>query len=132
VSQSDGAAIDMDLLAASLRADASDLNAFVESLAAKLEDAIPGNVTVERSRRGMLGPKLVRRIAVDAADQRLELVRGAGESVQTTGCRLSGGIVLKRESLDMDAWLAALGATLADEAQRSKQTRQALERMLLD
>jgi hypothetical protein len=132
VSQSDGAAIDMDLLAASLRADASDLNAFVESLAAKLEDAIPGNVTVERSRRGMLGPKLVRRIAVDAADHRLELVRGAGESVQTTGCRLSGGIVLKRESLDMDAWLAALGATLADEAQRSKQTRQALERMLLD
>jgi hypothetical protein len=132
VSQSEGAAIDMDLLAASLRADASDLNAFVESLAAKLEDAIPANVTVERSRRGMLGPKLVRKIAVDAADQRLELVRGAGESVQTTGCRLSGGIVLKRESLDMDAWLAALGATLAHEAQRSKQTRQALERMLLD
>ncbi len=122
----------MDLLAASLRADASDLNAFVESLAAKLEDAIPGNVTVQRSRRGMLGPKDVRRIAVDGGDQRLELVRGPGESVQTMCSRLSGGIVLKRDTLDMDAWLAALGATLADEAQRSRQTRQALERMLLD
>ena len=132
MSHSEGAAIDVDLLAASLRADASDLNAFVESLATKLEDAIPGSVTVERSRRGMLGPKLVRKIAVDAAGQRLELVRGAGDSVQTTGCKLSGGIVLKREPLDMDSWLAALGATLADEAQRSRQTRQALERLLMD
>ena len=69
---------------------------------------------------------------VDAAGQRLELVRGAGDSVQTTGCKLSGGIVLKREPLDMDSWLAALGATLADEAQRSRQTRQALERLLMD
>ena len=132
MSHSDGAAIDVDLLAASLRADASDLNAFVESLATKLEDAIPGSVTVERSRRGMLGPKLVRKIAVDAAGHLLELVRGAGDSVQTTGCKLSCGIVLKREPLDMDSWLAALGATLADEAQRSRQTRQALERLLMD
>ena len=132
MSHSEGAAIDIDLVAASLRADASDVDAFVESLAGKLEDTIPGSVSVQRSRRGMLGPKLVRGITVDAGGKRLELTRGAGESVQTTSCRLSGGIVLKRESLEIDAWLAELGAVLAEEAQRSRQTRQALERLLID
>ena len=122
----------MDLLAASLRADASDLSAFVESLAVKLEAAMPGSVSVQRSRRGMLGAKSVRKIVVDAGGQRLELVRGDGDAVQTTCCRLSGGIVLKREALDTEAWLAALGGALADEAQRSRQTRQALERLLIE
>jgi hypothetical protein len=130
MSGSEGAAIDIDLIAASLRADASDLDAFVESLASKLEDAIPGSVTVQRSRRGMLGPKLVRRITVEAGGKRLDLVRGAGDAVETTCNRLSGGIVLKRDPLD--PWLAELGAVLAEEAERSRQTRQALERLLID
>ncbi len=132
MSDSEREAIDIDLVAASLRAEGSDVDAFVESLAAKLESTIPGGVTVQRARRGMLGPKLVRKITLDAGGQRLELVRGAGDSVETTSCRLSGGIVLKREPLDTEAWLAALGAALADEAQRSSQTRQALERLLID
>ncbi len=122
----------MDLLAASLRADDSDLGAFVESLAAKLEAVMPGKVSVQRSRRGMLGPKFVRRIAVEAGGERLELVRGQGNSIETTCSRLSGGIVLKREAIDTNAWLAALGAALATEAQRSRQTRQALERLLIN
>ena len=40
--------------------------------------------------------------------------------------------VQKREAVDMDTWLDALGATLAGEAQRSQRTRQALERLLTD
>jgi hypothetical protein len=124
--------IDIDLVAASLRAEASDVDAFVENLATKLEDTIPGGVVVQRARSGMFGPKLVRKITIDAAGQRLELVRGAGDSIETTCSRLSGGIVLKREPLATEAWLAALGARLAEEAQRSSQTRQALERLLIE
>ena len=37
-----------ELVAASLRADATDLAAFVEALAVKLEGALPGSVRVER------------------------------------------------------------------------------------
>ena len=50
-------ALDIDLLAASLRADTSDLGAFVEALAVKLEEAVPGAVQVQRRREGMFGPK---------------------------------------------------------------------------
>jgi hypothetical protein len=121
--------MDIDLLAASLRADAGDLGAFVEALATKLEQAVPGAVNVERRRDGMFGPKRVRRIALDAGGQRLEL-RTDGATVQTACSRLSGGIVLKREELGTDEWLRALGEALAVAAQHSKTTRQALERLL--
>ncbi|MGZ4182791.1 MAG: hypothetical protein ACXVUL_19160 [Solirubrobacteraceae bacterium] len=126
----DEGALDLDLLAASLRADASDVNAFVESLATKLEDAVPDCTRVERRRAGLLGPKQVRRIALDAGSNRLELLRDEGGVVQTRCSRLSGGIVLKTEPLETEAWIAALGQALAAEAGRNQRTRQALERLL--
>ena len=127
--EDDETGLDIDLLAASLRADIGDLGAFVEALAVKLEDAVPGAVSVDRRRDGMFGPKRVRRIALNAGGQRLEL-RTDGAAIQTTCSRLSGGIVIKREELDADAWLRALGEALAIQAQSSKSTRQALERLL--
>ena len=126
----DRPAVDLDLLAASLRADSSDLHAFVESLAAKLEEAVPGRVRVDRRRSGMFGPKAVRSLAVDLGDRRLNL-RADGAAVQTSCARLSGGIVLKSEVLETDAWLELLGEALADEARRSETTRKALERLLM-
>jgi hypothetical protein len=122
--------VDLDLLAAALRADTSDLGAFVESLAGKLEEVLPGRVRVERRRSGMMGPKFVRRITVDAGSRRLEL-RANGGSIETFSSKLSGGIVLKSEQLETDAWLGALGEALASEAGRSEKTRQALERLLI-
>ena len=121
--------LDIDLVTASLRADTSDLRAFVEALAVKLEDAVPRAVTVERRRDGMFGPKHVRRIALEASGQRLEL-RTDGASIQTRCARLSGGIVLKSEELPTDEWLHALGGALADQARISQSTRQALDRLL--
>jgi hypothetical protein len=126
----EGAPFDIDLLAASLRADSGDLGAFVEGLAAKLEEALPGRVKVQRARRGMFGPKVVRQLAVAGAGERLELIRGEGDVVETRRCRISGGIVLKSDPVDTETWLQAVGQTLATEAERSEQTRQALERLL--
>jgi hypothetical protein len=128
----DGEALDIDLLAASLRSDASDTGAFTESLAAKLEEALPGRARIKRGRRGMFGPKIVQAIVIDFGDERLELTRLASDDVQTRRSQLSGGIVLKNETLDTGEWLLALGQALATEAQRSAQTRQALERLLTD
>ncbi len=122
---------ELELLTASLRAGAADLHAFVESLAVKLEEAIPGLVRVERARAGLRGPKLVRRITVDAGGNRLELVSEGGERVQTRRARVSGGITLKTEPVEIDAWLTELSGSLAREATHSERTRQALERLLL-
>jgi hypothetical protein len=126
----DGTAIDLDVLAASLRADSSDLGAFVESLASKLEQAVPARVRVDRRRAGVFGPKVVRSFSLDLGDRRLELRTDRGV-VETRCSRTSGGIVLKNEVLDTDEWLAALSEALAAEATRSETTRKALERLLI-
>lgn len=122
-------AMDIDLITASLRADSTDVSTFVEALAVKLEEAVPGAVKVDRVRGKMFGPKQVAKITVTAGDQRLELKR-AGAGIETACSRVSGGIVIKTEPVDTEAWLLALGQALANEAQRSQTTRQALERLL--
>ena len=126
---SEPASVDIDLVSASLRADASDLRAFVEGLAVKLEDAVPARVQVERRREGMFGPKVVRRIVVEGGERRLELSSRDG-LIDTACSRLSGGIVIKRETVGIDEWLATLSEALVSEARRSETTRQALERLL--
>jgi hypothetical protein len=128
----DGESLDLDLVAASLRADMTDLGTFVEGLAVKLEEMIPGRVKITRARSGFRGPKLVRQISVELAGERLELVRGERDVIETRFAKVSGGIVLKTEPVGTDAWLEALGRGLSAEAARSANTRQALERLLLN
>ena len=120
--------LDIELLTASLRADSSDLGAFVEALAVKLEEALPNGVRVDR-RGSLFGAKKVRQISVDAGDTRLRLDRD-GANVQTSRARLSGGIVLKTERVDTDEWLDELSRALAEQARRSQATREALDRLL--
>lgn len=124
--------LELDLLAASLRADAGDISTYLEALAAKLEEAVPGRVTVQRQRKGILGPKLVRRVTVEGGGERLELEADGPDRFQARRAKLSGGIVLSREELDFEAWTRALSVMLATEAGRNRQTRQVLERLLLD
>jgi hypothetical protein len=122
---------DLDLVAAALRADLSDIAAFVEGLATRLELALPGLAQVKRSKSGFRGPKLVSEIVVEAGDERLQLKRDGGQ-IQTSRCRVSGGITIKTEAIDVDTWLAALSTAVAHQAQRSERTRLALQQLVLD
>ena len=78
---------------------------------------------------GEFGPKTVRRIAVDLGPERFDL-RYRNGALEAQRAKLSGGIVLKSETVAPDEWLRAVGA-LAVEAQRSASARQALERLLM-
>jgi hypothetical protein len=131
VASEESSSLDLDLLAAALRADLSDTSAFVEGLATRLEQALPGFVQVKRAKRGLRGPKFVSEISVQTGDLRLQLRREGGD-VSAVRARTSGGIVLKTESVDLDAWLASLTAAVAEQAQRSERTRLALQQLVLD
>ena len=122
--------LDIDLIAASLRADQGDVESFVEALSVKLEQALPGHVRTWRWRTRLFGPKAVRRIAVDLGPERFDL-RFRDGALEAQRAKLSGGIVLKSETVAPEEWLRALGAALAEEAQRSASARQALERLLM-
>ncbi len=118
-------------MAAGLRRDGAELATSLEVLAVKLERALPGRATVQRRGTGLLGrgPKRVRDVRVELGDccYRLEVADGR---VAGSRERQSGGIAIKREPLDPEAWVAALTDDLREEAQRSDEARAALERLL--
>ncbi|HEY3766940.1 MAG TPA: hypothetical protein VGL44_17380 [Gaiellales bacterium] len=120
-----------DLVAASLRADTTDLVAFVEALATKLEDALPGDVVVERKGGGLLsrGTKHVRRISIGMGECRYDL-EWAGQRIETSRCNEVRGIVIKSERLGLDQWIDDLSRELTDRAGQSERSRLALQRLL--
>jgi hypothetical protein len=119
-----------DLVAASLRADTTDVNAFVEALAVKLEGALPGSVKVDRRGGGLLSrEKRVRRISIGMGEARYDLER-AGDSVETSRCAEVRGIVIKSERLGLDEWIDALSRELTDRARQSERSMLALQRLL--
>jgi hypothetical protein len=120
-----------ELAAAGLRGDGTDLRISVEVLASKLEQALPGRARVRRAGGGLLGrgQRRVRALEVELAGNRYELlIEGSG--LQASRQREVGGIAIKREPLDPDAWIAALTSDLQAEAQRSADARTALEGLL--
>ncbi len=120
-----------DLAAAGLRADGGDLRISIEALAAKLESSLPGSARVERAGGGLLGrgQKHVRCVRVELAGTRYEL-RADGARLEGSRERQVGGISIKREPLDPQAWVTALTEDLRAEAQRSSEARAALDGLL--
>ena len=118
---------DIELVAASLRADASDLRIQVEVLARKLEQSFPGLCRVRRA--GILGKGPVRTIAVEFGDNRYELEQGNG-SVTARRSSVVRGITLKSEELGLDQWIDSLATEVTAEAARSERGRLALENLL--
>src|SRR3954454_14176273 len=112
---------DLDLLSASLRADATDTTAFLEALAARLEGALPDRVDVQR-KGSLFGAKRVRRIAVRLGDTHYE-IEGEGGTAVARRRNVVRGIALKTEELSVEAWIDALSADLLALAQTSERGR---------
>jgi hypothetical protein len=122
---------DFDLSAAGLRADGRELRISVEVLAAKLEQALPGQTRIQRRGGGLLGrgERRVRELCVELGDTRYRLAV-AGERLECSREREVGGISIKREPLDPNRWMSALADELQAEAERSSEAREALTRLL--
>lgn len=118
---------DLDLVSASLRADADDLRVFVESLSTKLEQSFPGRCRVQRS--GLFGKGGVREIRVELGDSRYELTHDEGV-VSARRSSVIRGITLKSEELGLDQWIDSLAAQVVAEADRSERGRLALQKLL--
>jgi len=126
-----GSGNDFDLFAAGLRADGSDLRIYVEVLAAKLEEALPGQAHVQRRGGGLLrrGERRVSELRVELGGTRYQLAV-EGERLDCFREREVGGISIKREPLDPERWVRALAGDLRSEAERSSDARAALTRLL--
>lgn len=119
-----------DLDASGLRADGADLAVYVEVLARKLEDALPAQTAVRRRSKGLLSrEKVVEDIEVTLGEQRYSLQRH-GRGVAATRAKEVRGVVIKREELELDAWVDELTGRLRELAAGSASARAALERLV--
>jgi hypothetical protein len=116
-----------DLDAAGLRADGADLAAYIEVLARKLEDALPGQTEVRRRSKGFLSrEKVVETIEVSLGEFRYTIGRN-GQAARAKEVR---GVVIKREELGLEAWVGGLAGELREMAAGSAEARAALERLV--
>ena len=123
--------LQMELLAASLRADSSDTKAFLEALATKLEGSLPDRTTVTRHSSLFSREHPVKEIAVLLGDYQYRIGRERQGPIMAQRAKVVRGIVLKTEQIPMEQWIEELAGELAQVAANSAQARSALERFLL-
>ena len=126
-----GEPLQMEMLAASLRADSTDNRAFLEALAAKLSGSLPNQTIVIRHSSIFSRDHPVKEIAVTMGDYQYRIGREKQGPIMTQRAKVVRGIVLKTEQISMDQWIDELAGALAHEAEHSAQARIALERFLL-
>lgn len=121
------------MLAASLRADASDADTFFKVLAAKLVDALGDRVTLERAKGLLKRDRPVTGLVVDLTSAGAGTVLSARQEHNDVRCSVARpvrGIVVSNKPVPMSEWIGTLVSALAEEAQRSEQTWRALHGLL--
>lgn len=126
-----GEPLQMEMLAAALRANSTDLKAFMEALAVKLEGSLPNQTRVTRQSGLFSREHPVKDISVTLGDYQYRISRDRQGSIVTERVKVVRGIVLKTEQIPMDQWINELAAALAEEAAHSTQAQMALERFLM-
>jgi hypothetical protein len=121
----------VELFASSLRADASDLKAFMEALAAKLSGSLPEQTQVIRQSGLFSREHPVREITLTLGDYQYKIVRERQGFPVTSRAKIVRGIVLKTDQVPMEQWIEELATNLAQLSMKSEQSRTALERFLL-
>jgi hypothetical protein len=111
-----GDSMDLELAAASLRADGSDVRLLVKVLADTLADALGTRLDVKRSGGRFRKSDDIRSIRITMDDDQFDA---------------EGGIRIRSEKVEVDAWLGRLLAVLKAEAAHSQSVRRALEAIVI-
>jgi len=121
---------DLELAAAQLRADSADVRILVKVLVDQLSDALGPRLQVERSGGRFRKSEKIKAITITMEDDQFDAVVD-GSVLRCTIGHSSGGIRIRSEKVDMDAWLNRLIAVLKSEADHSQAVRQALENIVI-
>ncbi len=123
-------AFDLDLAAATVQSNATDVHIMLKVLAGQLAEVLGPRVVVERAGGILRKSNDVKALEVALGDDVLR-AQVEGASVRCSVAHSSGGIRIRSESVDLDTWLKKLLAALQQEAAHSEGARQALERIVI-
>lgn len=121
---------DLELAAASLRADNQDIEVLLTVMVDHLSDVLGTRLRVQRTGGRFRKPGRIASVVVVLGDDEFS-ADVDGTAVRCAIGHSSGGIRIRSEKVDIDAWLARLLAALQAEARSSQAVRQALEGMII-
>jgi len=123
-------ALDLDMAAASLQSNATDVHIMLKVLAGQLADVLGPRVVVERAGGLFRKSGEVKSLEVTLGEDVMR-AQVEGPSVRCSVAHSSGGIRIRSEAVDLDSWLKRLLAALQQEAAHSDGARQALENIVI-
>lgn len=110
---------EFDLNAAWLRRSQGDLRAFVEAFAVRMEGALPGRVSVERKRDGLLSKTShVAKVTIQGDKAVYQLTNDKGR-IATVRSKLVRGVVISSATLTVPDWLGEVRAEVQTLAGQS-------------
>ncbi|MBF6558128.1 MAG: hypothetical protein IVW52_18630 [Acidimicrobiales bacterium] len=122
--------MDLELAAASLRADGTDVRILVKVLADQLADALGSRLEVQRSGGRFRKSDEIRSIRISIDDDQFE-AEVDGDTLRCTVGHSSGGIRIRSEKVSVDVWITRLLSVLKAEAAHSESVRRALETIVI-
>lgn len=123
-------AFDLDMAAATIRANSSDLRIMLKALVTQLGDTLGERLQLSRAGGLLRKSQDLKGVQVTLGDD-VFTAEIQGSSVQCAISHSSGGIRIRNERVDMDSWLKRLLKALEAEATYSDSAREALQRIVL-
>jgi hypothetical protein len=125
-----GDSFDLELAAAQLRAEGSDVHILVKALVDQLSEALGPRLQVQRAGGRLRRSNEIRSLSITLEDDRFD-AEVDGPILRCAIGHSSGGIRIRSEKVDVDAWLARLLTVLRTEADHSQAVRLALENIVI-
>src|SRR6478672_1969077 len=124
-------ALQVDVLAASLRMEHQESGDLLEFLDKKLEQSLPQNTTVTRGGWFLSKDHPVQEITVRFNDYQYQILRERQGSLTAKVMKLVRGVVLKTTEIPVHQWTDEVAQQLAQLAESSAQTRRALNKFVI-
>jgi hypothetical protein len=126
--------LDLDMVAAALRADSADVAIYAQVLTSSLGESLPpGCVTVDRQRtmsdRVKGRPGEVTKVVVRLGERVMSLTVQRGVPLAEI-CTEVRGVVLSRQPVPVGAWAQELARALVAHAEQNAETASALRRLV--
>jgi hypothetical protein len=128
VTQSDDS-YDLNLAAAELRANGTDVRVLLKTLSNVLADALGSRIVVRQGGGRLRRSKSIEGIEISMDDDKFEANLN-GSLLRCTIGHSSGGIQIRSEVVDVDEWVMRLLSALKTEAAHSEVARRVLDNIV--
>jgi hypothetical protein len=121
---------DLNMAAAALRSNSSDLRLLIKSLCDELSDTLGNRLKIQHGGGRFRKSDEISSVQITMANNLFE-ARLEGANLHCTLGHVSGGIRIRSETLDVNEWILKLLEALRDEATHSDAARLALENIVI-